>query len=217
MEEAKVSDSIVREPEDGLPKGGRITKYSDLNGYWEQFRGKHSVVTFYSNKYGNPHPYFSNFFEHRPFGFTIPCGIFKEKVIPVQFSETAIMACKASLFGDKKVFKRICNADSPAYAKKLGRQIRNFDQKTWDENVCEIAKSVIYQKFAKVPGLKKCLLDTGNALIAEASPRDQIWGIGLHIKDPRSAYPCEWNGSNILGWALMQTREIIKVLDAKTI
>ena len=36
---------------------------------------------------------------------------------------------------------------------------------------------------------------------------DRIWGIGLKQEDKRAADPIQWQGSNLLGFALMDVRE----------
>eukprot|EP00617_Octactis_speculum_P027247 CAMPEP_0185755144 /NCGR_PEP_ID=MMETSP1174-20130828/13674_1 /TAXON_ID=35687 /ORGANISM="Dictyocha speculum, Strain CCMP1381" /LENGTH=131 /DNA_ID=CAMNT_0028433589 /DNA_START=21 /DNA_END=416 /DNA_ORIENTATION=- len=53
------------------------------------------------------------------------------------------------------------------------------------------------------------LLGTGTSVLAEAAPRDRIWGIGLNATNRDVATPCLWKGSNVLGWALMEAREAI--------
>ena len=58
-----------------------------------------------------------------------------------------------------------------------------------------------------VEGLKKLLLETGDSVIAEAAPGDRIWGIGLGCSDPHASNPSKWRGTNILGKALMRTRD----------
>ena len=49
---------------------------------------------------------------------------------------------------------------------------------------------------------------TGDAIMAEASPYDQIWGIGMTADDPGARDPKQWNGQNILGDILMEIRGI---------
>lgn len=49
-------------------------------------------------------------------------------------------------------------------------------------------------------------MGTGSRVLAEASPRDRIWGIGL-VKDSEFAErPERWPGLNLLGFALMEAR-----------
>ena len=61
-------------------------------------------------------------------------------------------------------------------------------------------------KFAQHPNLRRFLLDTGNRILVEASPVDKIWGIGLAQDDPRAQNPLQWQGLNLLGFALMKVR-----------
>ena len=51
------------------------------------------------------------------------------------------------------------------------------------------------------------LLKTGDIILAEASPYDKIYGIGLKPNDPRVQDPTQWKGQNLLGKALMKVRE----------
>ena len=72
--------------------------------------------------------------------------------------------------------------------------------------MCGIGRSVVLAKFAHTPGLKKTLLATGNAILAEATRNDRNWGIGLNLDHPDLASPRKWQGANILGWSLMEAR-----------
>ena len=55
-------------------------------------------------------------------------------------------------------------------------------------------------------GLKKELLSTGNCVLAEASPYDDIFGIKLNEDEATSMEPEQWPGRNLLGKALMEVR-----------
>ena len=44
-----------------------------------------------------------------------------------------MMAGKARLFGDAEACRRILQAPSPGAAKRLGREVRNFDEDVWVE------------------------------------------------------------------------------------
>ena len=50
-------------------------------------------------------------------------------------------------------------------------------------------------------------------LIVEASPMDQVWGIGLRATDARARDPRQWRGLNLLGFALMEARSILRAGD----
>ena len=65
-------------------------------------------------------------------------------------------------------------------------------------------------KFGQNSGLKHQLLATGDALIAECSPTDRIWGIGIPLDDPRHQDVTQWQGQSILGKALMRVRDTLR-------
>ena len=71
-------------------------------------------------------------------------------------------------------------------------------------------KKGVTAKFEQNPRLKKLLIETGNTTIAEASPRDKIWGIGLHMNDPKVNNPESWQGQNKMGKILMACRENLR-------
>ena len=73
---------------------------------------------------------------------------------------------------------------------------------------------VTKKSFIRLSTLKEALLNTGNAVLAEASPKDKIWGIGLVEDDPNARNPEHWNGQNLLGDILMEIRGI-GVIDIK--
>ena len=78
--------------------------------------------------------------------------------------------------------------------------------------MCEIALDVVFQKFNSVPGLRDILLKTGNQVIAEMTSGDRNWGTGLDVGHPNASIPAQWDGTNILGWALMRTRNHIVLM-----
>ena len=65
-----------------------------------------------------------------------------------------------------------------------------------------------YAKFTQNPDLMAKLKATGDAIMAEASPQDKIWGIGMTADDPEARCPEHWNGQNLLGNILMEIRVI---------
>ena len=74
----------------------------------------------------------------------------------------------------------------------------------------------MYQKFVASPDLCSLLLSTGDKIIAEATRKDKIWGIGIDVGDPRVQDPKQWKGTNVLGFALMKAREQLRN-DAKAV
>lgn len=120
-----------------------------------------------------------------------------------------MMAEKARLFEDEETLSKILNCNSPAEAKKLGRQVRNFDDKMWKAHRYEIVKRGNIYKFSQNEDLKTFLLKTENRVLVEASPYDRIWGIGLSKNSDKANYPEQWRGLNLLGFVLMEVRDEI--------
>lgn len=130
--------------------------------------------------------------------------------ITYKTSEHWMMAHKASLFGDVEIFEKILRAEKPAEVKELGRKIRNFDQAKWNDKKFEIVKIGNFHKFTQDKKLMDYLLSTGDRIIVEASPTDTIWGIGLSQDSKRIDNPHTWKGENLLGFALMEVRGLLK-------
>jgi ribA/ribD-fused uncharacterized protein len=123
--------------------------------------------------------------------------------------EQYMMAEKARLFGDSEALKAILETRDPKKQKALGRGVKNFNPYAWGK----ISRDVVFRanlaKFSD-PELKKYLMSFGNEEIAEASPYDKIWGIGLGENDPEVLDKTKWRGTNWLGEAIMQVREALK-------
>lgn len=98
------------------------------------------------------------------------------------------------------------NETDPGKCKDLGKLVSNFDPATWDSCKREIVFNANYAKFTQNPDLMAKLKATGDAIMAEASSGDKIWGIGMTEDDPRARDPEQWNGQNLLGGILMEIR-----------
>ncbi len=122
-------------------------------------------------------------------------------------SEHWMMVEKAKLFNDNIISKEILNSKTPIEVKKLGRKIKNFDEKKWLEARFNIVVQWNIYKFKQNEKLKEFLLSTGNKIIVEASPVDKIWGIWMSFDNPNSNNPELWKGQNLLGFALCKVRD----------
>ena len=100
----------------------------------------------------------------------------------------------------------IIDAPDPHEAKKLGRKVRNFDADVWSNKCFEIVVKGNVEKFRQNAEIREFLLSTGDAILVEAAPRDQIWGIGLGEHNERARDPAQWRGRNMLGFALTEVR-----------
>ncbi|PAM95989.1 hypothetical protein B4N84_05435 [Flavobacterium sp. IR1] len=132
---------------------------------------------------------------------------FKVDKVTYKTAEHWMMAKKAELFQDDEILEKILDADTPAEAKKLGREVKNYDDKVWLANRYEIVKQGNYHKFSQNRELKTFLLNTKDRVIVEASPVDPIWGIGMSSDDKDVLNVAKWKGLNLLGFALMEVRD----------
>lgn len=125
-------------------------------------------------------------------------------------AEHFMMAEKARLFDDHAVRNQILAAASPDHVKKLGRKVAGFDEARWNEARFEIVVAGNRAKFSQNHAMGQFLLATGQQVIVEASPVDRIWGIGMDAHHPDAARPKQWQGLNLLGFALMQVRAMLQ-------
>lgn len=121
--------------------------------------------------------------------------------------EHYMMSEKARLFNDDESRKKILACETPKEAKALGREVKNFDQKIWNNERQQIVFRGNLLKFEQYPELKEFLLDSENAIIAEASPWDSLWGIGIDKKTAIKGNIMNWKGINLLGVAIMRVRK----------
>lgn len=124
-------------------------------------------------------------------------------------SEQAFMWEKAVFFGDMETAKKIVETPNPKEAKMLGRKVKGFDAQKWSEVSYQIMVDVNYAKYSQNFRLKNTLLETEDKIIVEASPYDQIWGIGMHWDDDDCLDEAKWKGQNLLGKALMEVRGML--------
>ena len=113
------------------------------------------------------------------------------------------MAQKAKLFHDAERYTAILRATTPRECKNLGKQVKPFDSKAWDAVKYDVVKTVNKAKYEQNPDLMTKLINTGDAILAEASPKDSIWGIGLDASAASEMDPSEWPGQNLLGEGLL--------------
>jgi ribA/ribD-fused uncharacterized protein len=121
-------------------------------------------------------------------------------------SEHFMMAEKARLFGDAATRDAIMATSKPGHAKALGRTVSGYEEARWEQHRFDIVVRGNLAKFEQNSELRDYLLETGGKVLVEASPVDRVWGIGLADHDPRALDPREWQGLNLLGFALMRAR-----------
>ncbi|MDJ1136107.1 NADAR family protein [Streptomyces iconiensis] len=124
-------------------------------------------------------------------------------------AEHYMMAHKAWLFGDGTAAERVLSSPDPGHAKAVGREVAGFDETVWAARRQEIVVRGNHAKFSGVPALGDYLAGTRSRVLVEASPLDRVWGIGLPADHAHAPSPRHWRGPNLLGFALMEVRELL--------
>lgn len=138
------------------------------------------------------------------------------KTIRFDNTEQYFMWVKAKTFGDDEMAEQIrIKGKDPKVAKELGRMVRNYDDKVWNEKRYDVMVEANKYKYSQNPGLKEKLLhntlrDKG---FVEASPYDTIWGIGLAKQNADADDESKWRGQNLLGKALDEVRDWLSKQD----
>ena len=125
-------------------------------------------------------------------------------------AEHYLMARKARHFKDDVALRQIMDTPDPRLAKQYGRMVKNFKDEEWAKVRFEIAVAGNFAKFSQHALLKQLLLNTGVQYLVEASVEDTIWGIGMRDTDTDARNPCQWKGTNLLGFVLINVRMLLR-------
>lgn len=132
---------------------------------------------------------------------------FEKNGISFSSMEQYMMYQKAMLFQDEEIAKQILNTSNAGKIKALGRSVKNYDNVIWNGMRQVIVYEGLVEKFSQNKELKEKLLATQQDILAECAVQDKIWGIGLSMKDEKRLDMTQWNGQNLLGFALMNVRK----------
>ncbi|KAF1814796.1 DUF1768-domain-containing protein [Eremomyces bilateralis CBS 781.70] len=165
----------------------------------------HGVVYFW-REYGEVADYLSQWYP----------AIWEHEGIVYKSAEMWMMIQKAKLFEDEDIVLKMKATSNPGEHKRLGRKVKEYDGKKWNEHKQGIVEEGNMHKFLRskeAPELSRKLLETGDKLLVEASPFDRIWGIGFDAAQADNNWS-EW-GENLLGKALMRVRARIRQMEAE--
>ena len=122
-------------------------------------------------------------------------------------SEQLIQANKAKLFGDIETYNEILCCITLLECKNLSKQIRNVDERKWEEEALNACLPGIRAKFYQNTNVMDTLLNkTGMKRIVECTS-DRLWGTGVPLGDPECLDPTKWISQGILGQILECIRE----------
>jgi ribA/ribD-fused uncharacterized protein len=133
---------------------------------------------------------------------------FSVKGIKFTDVEQFMMFCKAMLFKDDETAGKILSATHPSESKRLGREVKGFQQGVWVLYRERYVYRGALEKFRAHPGKKAFLISTQGTELVEASPYDRIWGVGLAADNPNILDKHKWLGANLLGEVLGRVREV---------
>lgn len=150
-----------------------------------------------------PMPYrvFSSCFQE-----TFKDGDSVEFVSPLQY----LQYHKARLFGDVGSEREIMQLKHPADLRRVGRQVKPFDDTLWDSHKERIALEANLMRFRQNEQSRMILLNTLDKTLIEANPYNYTWACGLSPYDADVLNPDKWTGLNLWGQSLMRAREILK-------
>lgn len=126
-------------------------------------------------------------------------------------SEQFMMYHKVMMFRKYELADMIMDTEDPSKCKKIaGQKFPEFVSELWEKTCYAIVKRGVKAKFVQNEDIQKTLLDTRCALLAECSPFDKKWGVGIDISDPNRYDISKWIGKNLLGRILMEVRDEIR-------
>jgi len=124
-------------------------------------------------------------------------------------AEQFMMAAKAKTFGDDETYALIMAEDDPAEQKKLGRKVKNFVLEQWNSVAKGFVTLANYDKFTQNADYLEFLEGHKGSFFVEASPYDDIWGIGMGVNADGIENPSNWKGTNWLGECINDARDMI--------
>jgi len=132
-------------------------------------------------------------------------------------TEQYFMFVKAIVFADHETADKILKTKDPKKAKALGREVKGYDDKVWNEMRYKVMVDANKSKYSQNDDLKELITsdDFKGKGFVEASPLDGIWGIKLGENNPLADDETKWRGKNLLGKALDETRKWLLEQDNK--
>ncbi len=182
----------LAETVDTLKKAGKIPDKLKVSGQ--------EVDAYFFHRPEEPHGYLSNWYTS-PFDLD---GMHFSSV------EQCIMYRKCMIFGDETSAKAVLATEDTAAQQAIGRKAAGYIGSVWAGMRQMVVLRGLMAKFSQNEDLKQKLLDTGDAYLVECAGSDKIWACGIRLNDDKRFDASNWTGDNILGFALMEVREMLR-------
>lgn len=133
-------------------------------------------------------------------------SIFVIDGITYNCAEQFMMAEKAKTFSDAGALALIMGTSDPRSQKAYGRGVKGYIDSVWKAKCQASVYKGSHAKYTQNNNLLAFLEATKGTTLVEASPKDDLWGIGLRESDPRAKNRATWLGPNWLGEELTKLR-----------
>lgn len=146
-----------------------------------------------------------------PFGFLSNWYPSDFAIDGINFSsvEQYIMYRKCLILGEEDIAKQILLTDDVALQQKLARNTNKYSETIWNGMRQIVVMRGLIAKFSQNEDLLKMLADTQDAYLVECAWSDKVWACGIGIDSDDKQDMSKWKGKNILGFALMEVRNML--------
>ena len=117
------------------------------------------------------------------------------------------------IFGDTDSAQKVLATEDTKKQQAIGRNAKGYVGSVWSGMRQLVAVRGLLAKFSQNDDLKKMLLDTGDAWLVECAHSDTTWACGIRLNEEERFDSSKWRGQNILGFALMEVRSILRKAD----
>ena len=122
-------------------------------------------------------------------------------------SEQFIQSSKAKYFGDHDAYNQILGCSTSLECKTISRQIRNVNERKWEDVAGNICHPGIRAKFLQNSYAMETLLYRTRTKQIVESASDRLWGTGLTLSDSSCLDSTKWVSHGLLGQILESIRK----------
>lgn len=124
--------------------------------------------------------------------------------------EQYIMYRKCMTFGDTASAQKVMATNDPEQQQALARKAAGYNDVVWSGLRQVVLMRALVAKFAQDDALGQALLNTGDDYLVECAYHDKLWACGVTLNDDARMDIEKWSGRNILGFALMEVRMMLR-------